>query len=118
VLASVAQIMKIIELPAHKQFINEGDLAGEMFIIVEGAVRVQRNGKPITELKAGEVVGELAIFDPEPRSADVVTLMPTVLLQLEKGTLREVMADRPEISQGIIQTLSHRIRESSRLMTI
>ena len=118
VLASVAQIMKIIELPAHKQFINEGALAGEMFIIVEGAVRVQKNGKPVTELKAGEVVGELAIFDPEPRSADVVTLMPTVLLQLEKGTLREVMADRPEISHGIIQTLSHRIRENSRLMTI
>lgn len=118
VLASVAHIVEVIELPAHKQFIGEGELAGEMFIIVEGAVRVQKNGKPVTELKAGEVVGELAIFDPEPRSADVVTLMPTVLLQLEKGTLREVMADRPEISNGIIQTLSRRIRENSRLMTI
>ena len=118
VLASVAQIMKVVELPAHKQFISEGDLASEMFIIVEGAVRVQKNGKPVTELKAGEVVGELAIFDQAPRSADVVTLVPTLLLQLEKGTLREVMADRPEISNGIIQTLSQRIRDNSRLMTI
>ncbi|VAW37098.1 hypothetical protein MNBD_CHLOROFLEXI01-2153, partial [hydrothermal vent metagenome] len=65
-----------------------------------------------------DTVGELAIFDPEPRSADVITSMPTTLLQLEKETLREVMADRPEISDGIIQALSRRIREQGRLMTI
>ena len=118
VLASVAQIVEVVELPSHKQFIYEGELASEMFIIVEGAVRVQKNGKHIIELKAGDVVGELAIFDPEPRSADVITLMPTTLLQLEKETLREVMADRPEISNGIILTLSRRIREQGRLLTI
>jgi CRP-like cAMP-binding protein len=42
--------------------------------------------------------------------------MPTVLLQLDRETLREVMADRPEISNGIIQTLSQRIREQGALM--
>jgi HEAT repeat protein len=118
VLASVAQILGVVEYPAHKQFISEGELAEEMFIIVEGAVRVQKNGKPVIELKIGDTVGELAVFDPEPRSADVITTMPTTLLQLEKETLREVMADRPEISNGIIQALSRRIREQGRLMTI
>ncbi|VAW42150.1 hypothetical protein MNBD_CHLOROFLEXI01-761 [hydrothermal vent metagenome] len=118
VLASVAQILGVVEHPAHKQFISEGDMAEEMFIIVEGAVRVQKNGKLVIELKSGDTVGELAIFDPEPRSADVITSMPTTLLQLEKETLREVMADRPEISDGIIQALSRRIREQGRLMTI
>jgi hypothetical protein len=116
VLASVAQVAEVVELPAHKQFINEGELAGEMYIIVEGAVRVQKKERQIAEMKAGEVVGELAIFDREPRSADVVTIMPTVLLQLDRETLREVMADRPEISNGIIQTLSQRIREQGALM--
>ncbi|MCP5096704.1 MAG: cyclic nucleotide-binding domain-containing protein [Chloroflexi bacterium] len=118
VLASVAHIVEVVELPARKQFISEGAFASEMFIIVEGSVRVQKSGKHIIELKAGDVVGELAIFDQEPRSADVITLTPTVLLKLEKETLREVMADRPEISNGIIQTLSQRIRVQGQLLAI
>ena len=118
VLASVAQVVEVVELPVHQQFISEGELARAMFIIVEGAVRVQKNGKPIAKLEAGDVVGELAIFDRQPRSADVVTTMPTVLLQLDRRTLREVMADRPEISDGIIHTLSQRIREQGALLAI
>ncbi|VAW38172.1 hypothetical protein MNBD_CHLOROFLEXI01-329, partial [hydrothermal vent metagenome] len=58
VLASVAQILGVVEHPAHKQFISEGDLAEEMFIIVEGAVRVQKNGKLVIELQSGDTVGE------------------------------------------------------------
>jgi CRP-like cAMP-binding protein len=117
VLASVAEIVTVVELPAHRQFIEEGELAAEMFVIVEGAVRIQKNGKKVIDLHAGDVVGELAVLDPAPRSADVVTLRPTVLLQLEKGALRAVMADRPEISSGIIQSLSRRIRAQGGLMT-
>lgn len=118
VLASLAQVVEVVELPTSNQFISEGELAGEMYIIVEGAVRVQKNGKEIAEMKAGDVVGELAIFDHEPRSADVVTSEPTVLLQLDRDILREVMADRPEISNGIIQTLSQRIREQGQLLAL
>jgi CRP-like cAMP-binding protein len=92
-------------------------MAGELYIIVEGAVRVQKRGKAVLDLHPGAMVGELAVLDPAPRSADVVTLQPTLLLQLEKEALREVMADRPEISSGIIQSLSRRIREQGDLMT-
>lgn len=117
VLAAVAQVVTLVELPAQRQFINEGEMAGELYIIVEGAVRVQKRGKAVIDLHPGAMVGELAVLDPAPRSADVVTLQPTLLLQLEKEALREVMADRPEISSGIIQSLSRRIREQGDLMT-
>ena len=53
VLASVAQIVEVVELPAHKQFICEGELAGEMFIIVEGAVRVQKKWQTHHRVEGG-----------------------------------------------------------------
>ncbi len=117
VLASIAQIVEVLELPANLRFIQEGEIANEMFVIADGRVRVVRNDTLVIELNQGDTVGELAVFDPEPRSADVETAEPTILLKLDRALLRDVMLDQPEISEGIIQALARRIREQGRLMT-
>jgi hypothetical protein len=117
VLASVANIVKEIPLDANETFIHQGDSADEMYLVVEGKVEALINNTPIITLGQGQTVGELAIFNQEPRSADVRTLTPTLLFSIEREALNEIMADRPEIAQGIIGALSRRIREQGQLMS-
>ncbi|MFT5192999.1 MAG: AAA family ATP:ADP antiporter [Candidatus Promineifilaceae bacterium] len=117
VLASVAAIVKEVPLEAHVTFIKQGDLSQEMYLIVEGEVAALINGKQIITLGQGQTVGELGIFNQEPRSADVKTLTPSLLFSIEREALNELMADRPEIAQGIIGALSRRVREQGRLMS-
>ncbi len=116
VLAAVAQIMEEIELAPDTTFIQEHAVEDCLYLIVEGEVRVHSRDRTIITLGAGQAVGELAVLDPEPRSASVTTLTDVLVLRLNKEPLDEVMADRPELAQGVIRSLCQRIREQGRLM--
>ena len=115
ILASVAGIVEEIELSAGETFIQEGAIEDCLYMIVDGRVRVHSQGKDILTLGPGQSVGELAVLDPEPRSASVTTVDDTFLFRLAKKPFDEVMADRPEIARGVIRALCQRVREQGRL---
>ena len=114
VLASVAEIMEELELATGETFIVEGALEDCLYVVVEGRVRVHSRDRDILIIEPGQTVGELAVLDPEPRSASVTTLEDTFLLRLAKEPFDEVMADRPEIAAGVIRALCRRIRDQGR----
>ena len=116
VLASVAQITEEVELAPGATFIQERAVEDCLYLIVDGEVRVHSQDRTIITLGAGQVVGELAVLDPEPRSASATALTNARLLRLTKEPFDEVMADRPEIAQCVIRALCQRIREQGRLM--
>jgi CRP-like cAMP-binding protein len=116
VLASVAGIVEELEFEANTTFIKEGDVEDCLYIIVNGRVRVHSQGQEILILGAGQSVGELAVLDPEPRSASVSTLEDSLLFRLDKEPFDEVMADRNEIATGVIRALCQRVREQGRLI--
>jgi CRP-like cAMP-binding protein len=103
-----------VNLSAEETFIDEGDIADSMYIVVDGQVRVHSQGKDIITLGPGKSVGELALLDPEPRAASVTSIGDAFLFRLDKEPFDEVMADRPEVAQAIITTLCRRLREQGR----
>jgi CRP-like cAMP-binding protein len=116
ILASVAAIIEEVSLDPDETFIQEGDIEDSMFIVVDGEVQVHSQGKGIIKLGPGQIVGELAVLDPEPRAASVSSIGDTLLFRIDKEPFDEVMADRPEVAQAIITTLCQRIREQGRAL--
>jgi len=116
VLAAVANIAEEIDLDTNASLIEEGTLGDCMYIVVEGEARVHSHGQTIITLGPGQSVGELAVLDPEPRSASVSAIGPTRLFKIAKAPFDEAMADRPEIAQGVIRALCQRVRAQGRLM--
>lgn len=116
-LAAVAQIVEEVELEAGAPLITEGEVEDCLYIIVEGQVRIHSNGQTLNTLGPGRSVGELAVLDPEPRSASATTLERTLLFRIDKAPFDEVMALRPEIAQAVMRALVRRIRELSRMVT-
>lgn len=114
ILASVARIVEEVELVPGENFIQEGDTDDCLYIVIEGEVRVHHNEHTLLILGPGKTVGELALLDPEPRSASVTAVDNVFLFRIDREPFEEVMADRPEIAQGIIRTLTRRIREQGR----
>lgn len=117
VLAAVAQISEAVEISAGETFIKEGEIGDCMYVIVEGDVRVHSDERTIIALGPGQTVGELAVLDPEPRSASASAIGNCFLFKIDKESFDLVMADRPEIARGVIRALSQRVREQGRLMT-
>ena len=117
VLGAIAQIAEEVEISPGETFINEGEIGDCMYVIVDGEVRVYRGESTIISLGPGQTVGELAVLDPEPRSASASAIGNSILFKIDKVSFDEVMADRPEIARGVISALCQRVREQGRLMT-
>jgi CRP-like cAMP-binding protein len=111
VLAAVAQRATEEEVAAGALVIAEGALEDHLFAVVEGRLRVHSGDHEIATLGPGATVGELSALVPEPRSASVTALEPCLLLRIEKPVLDELLADRPELTTGIIAALVARLRE-------
>ena len=110
ILAEVAAICDEIELPGGQTVFEKGDPGDSLYIIVSGQVRVHDDDRLLNYLNERDVFGEMAVLDPETRSASVTTVEETRLLRVDQQALFEVMDDRPEVARGIIQVLSRHLR--------
>lgn len=110
-LAEIGPYMAEVELAAGAQLFAEGDAGDEMYVVADGCLQIVRGGRPLVERGAMEIVGELAVLDPAPRSAGAVALEDTRLLRLGRDALLAVMADHPAILRGVVRTLCRRLRE-------
>lgn len=113
-LAAVARILEEVEVEAGQTFMAEGAFEESMYLVVEGKMRVHTGDRTINVVGPGETLGEMAVLDPEPRSASVTALEPGLLLRIERESFEEALADRPEIALGIIRVLSRRLRAQTR----
>jgi CRP-like cAMP-binding protein len=111
VLAAVARRATEHEIAAGAPVIVEGAVEDHLFAVVQGSLRVHAGEHDLTTLGPGATVGELAALVPEPRSASVTALEPSLLLRIDKPVLDELLADRPELTTGIIAALVGRLRE-------
>ena len=82
-----------------------------MFIILEGSVSIHSGEKEIAQLEKGESLGEMALLDDEPRSADATAGQNTVLLKINQDGFYELMAGNAEIMKQIIRLLTGRVRD-------
>ena len=112
ILAELAAILKEVDLEPNAEVIKQGDLGDCMFVIVHGAVKVHRDGEVLATLGPRDIVGEMSVLDPEPRSASVTTTAPTRLLRIDRADFYDLMADRIEIAQGVMSVLCQRLRSS------
>jgi CRP-like cAMP-binding protein len=110
VLASVAAIAEEVDLDPGETFIQKDALEDDMYVIIEGEVRVHDGDRTIATLGEGQVVGEMEVLAPSPRLASVTAATETRLFRLNKEAFEEVMADRHEIAQSIIRMLIERLR--------
>ena len=113
VLAAVANAADEVRASPGTVLIEEGAVEEHLFAIVEGLVRVHRGTQTLAELGPGVTVGELAVLEPEPRAASVTVLEETLALRIDKAVLDDLLAEWPELTQGVIAALVSRLRAAS-----
>jgi CRP-like cAMP-binding protein len=101
---------------AKGQFIcYQGDPGTSLYIIETGQVTISLTspeGKELVlnRLGPGEVFGELALLDGEPRSADAVAAELSQLLLLQRADFLQVLEARPGVAITLLGVLSRRLR--------
>jgi len=113
VLAAVANAAEEVRASPGTVLIEEGAVEEHLFAIVDGLVRVHRGTQTLAEFGPGVTVGELAVLEPEPRAASVTVLEETLALRIDKAVLDDLLAEWPELTQGVIAALVSRLRAAS-----
>jgi CRP-like cAMP-binding protein len=97
--------------------IRSGDVGDCMFVVQEGQVEVyvERDGRDVrlAVRGEGELIGEMAVFEREVRSASVRALGPARVLTIDKKNFMKRINEDPTLAFRIVETMSRRIRELS-----
>jgi CRP-like cAMP-binding protein len=114
-LAAAAPRARWLAVGPGELVLDFGDATDDVFLVAEGAVRVVVRtplGQEVIlgDLGPGEVFGEMAAVDGEPRSASVTALHPTRLCRLPAAAFLEVALRSPEVGLRVMRVLVARLR--------
>lgn len=95
----------------------QGDPGDALYLIATGQVKVVLIGEDgreviLSVLSEGSFFGEMALLDGEPRSAHVVAMGDTTLLQLRREDFQHRLRSSPELGAGLLRELSQRLRRA------
>jgi CRP/FNR family cyclic AMP-dependent transcriptional regulator len=104
-----------VEVRAGTVLTHEGAREGFFFIVVEGTVRIEREGRVVNTIGPGEFFGEIALLDGGPRTATAVAETPCRLLSMTYQMFHELLDASPEIRAAILEAVGRRLRELDEL---
>lgn len=106
----ICQITDEIEAPPGTALTHEGRHEGYFFVIVSGSVQVQRAGRTINTLGAGDFLGEIALVDGGPRTATATTVTPARLIRMSHQRFHQLLDVSPPIRTAVLEALGRRLR--------
>jgi CRP-like cAMP-binding protein len=117
-LAALAKKVRKRHLSKDKILFNKGDEGDSLFAILSGRVKIftqdnQGHEVALNRVGAGEIIGEMALLDYEPRSASVVALEKTSTLELSREDFMEILRKQPDLALSVIRNLSSRLRQNT-----
>ncbi|HME26860.1 MAG TPA: Crp/Fnr family transcriptional regulator [Acetobacteraceae bacterium] len=97
---------------------QRGDNGSSLMAVLRGRVRISSvsgDGKELTlnVINTGEIFGEIALLDGQPRSADAVAIEDTVLLVVERRYFLPFLRQREDLCLRLLAVLCSRLRRTS-----
>ena len=103
--------------------IRQDEPPGDVFVLASGRLRVDMVTPEGTRMRLrtvlpGVVVGEIAMYTGDPRTADVVAETPSVVMRLSRASIERIEATEPALASALHRwlatTLSERLTDTQR----
>ena len=102
-------------VPKKNAIYRQGDPSNELYLIVEGKVRLSKTGRSRQDVSVMiaspfDLIGELGCIDHQPRSATVRALVATTLLSLTREIFYRYLRTEPDFSLNFTRYLVAKAR--------
>jgi CRP/FNR family cyclic AMP-dependent transcriptional regulator len=123
----VLSTMRRVELSQGQRLFEQGQRGEAMHVLAQGRLAVlvrdaQGRENKISQIGPGQCVGEMTFLDPQPRSASVAAMEPSLALELDRHLLEYLRDDAPQaavaIVAGIIEQINERLRDTNQLIDV
>ncbi|MFP5519635.1 MAG: Crp/Fnr family transcriptional regulator [Bdellovibrionia bacterium] len=110
------------KVPKDHYIFRDGDQPDAMYIVKSGAFAVTKtkgNSEIIlAEVGPGAMVGEMALFDMKPRSANVKAIKDSEVIALPYEALKKQMEQLPVWVRAIMKNMNENLREMNKKLKI
>jgi CRP/FNR family transcriptional regulator, cyclic AMP receptor protein len=101
-----------------RMIFQRGDAESSMMAVLKGSIRISTgsaDGKEVTlnTIRAGEVLGEIALLDGRPRSADATAIEDSDLLVIERRHFLPFLLSNQDLVLRMLAVLCQRLRQTS-----
>ncbi len=98
--------------PSGEIIFKEGDSGNSAYLIEEGSVEVGVSSTQHTRLGKGEMFGEIALIDQQPRTATVRAIENTVLIPIPRQLVKELLEKTDPVVRHLLLTILERYRST------
>jgi CRP-like cAMP-binding protein len=104
-----------------QKIFQQGTVGDSMYIILSGRIRIyfedaQKNQLVLRHYGSGEIVGEFAILDQQPRSASGAADEPVTTLVVDRKTFLAFLRERPVVGLSMMRNLTERVRYTTQFL--
>lgn len=105
-----------MNVSAGEHIFLQGTVGNQMYVVLGGKLGVFDGKNCIAELRTGDMFGEMALVNKEPRSATVTAVNESRLFVLSESTFERLLSKRAavKILLNIVRTLSHRLKDANK----
>jgi CRP/FNR family cyclic AMP-dependent transcriptional regulator len=119
--AALAPRLRDRTLPRGEALFAEGDPGDALHVVVDGKVKICRTAPDgrenvVAVLGPGDLLGELSLFDAQPRAASAVAVADTTLATLPDRDFRSWLAEHPAAALVLLEALAVRLRQTNEAM--
>jgi CRP-like cAMP-binding protein len=107
----IGRLAEEVDVPAGRVLMREGQTGQEFFVIVRGSILIERAGRKLRSLGAGDFLGEIALVDDGPRTATATTESSSALLVVAHREFHSLMDQFPTVRMAVLQALAQRVRQ-------
>jgi len=119
--ASLTPYLERIVVNEGSVVLRQDEPPGDVYVLAEGRLAVEAvtpEGRHVRvrTLRPGAVVGEIALYTGEPRTADVVAAAPSVVLRCSREQIARLASEDPAVALALhrwfAETLAGRLTET------
>jgi CRP-like cAMP-binding protein len=110
-LLRIASIAAEVNYPPERVILQPAAPLDALYVILDGAVEVSRNGQTLHVARQNEVLGAWALLDDAPMPVTAKTVEDTKLLRIRREDFLDLLSDNMAIMASIFSTLAKRFRK-------
>ena len=110
-LSQIGRRVAEVRRRAGETLFKEGESGDAAYLVVNGALSLEKDGVHLVSRQRGECVGEFSLIDDAPRSTSAIAETDVLLLRWEREDFREALSQSPEVAFGIFRVLLGKLRQ-------
>lgn len=107
---------RIHAFPPRATIFRQNEIGDRAYIVKRGQVEIRERGHALETIAPGEIFGEMALIDDEPRSASAVALSEVEVIPIDRAMFEVLLRDDEDFALTIMRLMARRLRATTKML--